>query len=248
MNRSLTAPFVVLALGIGWPASTAADSLTQSGPQTFEYKIRHALYGDIGTYLNIVETSGDAVNVRSSLRIAVKFLGLAVYREEAERRERWIGDRLVDFRSVTEKNGERIEVTGEARGDAFVIKAPWGTAEAPSDVRPSNPWSAKVLEPRIVMSTTTGRLFQPRVRISAEELTMLDGQRRKLRRYEIETDKREFVWLDDQDVPVVFGTDDDGARVEFVLVRTYPQQAGSPAVRRDKLPPEPTSVIEVLAD
>jgi hypothetical protein len=248
MNRSLTVPAVVLALGIGWPASTAADSLTQNGPRIFEYKIRHALYGDIGTYTNIIETSGDAVNVHSSLRIAVKFLGLAMYREEAERREQWIGDRLVDFRSVTEKNGERIEVTGQARGDSFVIKAPWGTAEAPSDVRPSNPWSAKMLAPKTVMSTTTGRLFQPRVRISAEELTMPDGQRRKLRQYEIVTDKREFVWLDDQDVPVVFGTDDEGARVEFVLVRTDPQQAGSPAVRRDKLPPGPAPVIEILAD
>lgn len=244
MNRSLVAtPFVLLALGIGWPASSAADPLLPTSPQILEYKIRHALYGEIGTYFNVIETSGDTIDVRSSLRIAVKFLGLAMYSEEAERSERWVGDRLVAFNSVTRKNGERIEVTGEARDNAFVIKAPWGTAEAPADVRPSNPWSAKVLAPATVMSTTTGRLFQPRVRISAEELTMLDGQRRKLRQYEIVTDKREFVWLDEQDVPVVFGTDDDGARVEFVLV-----QASQPALRSDKLLPLRATHIQAVAD
>lgn len=243
-----------MALGVcaGWVVPAAADPLTRSRisgePQVLEYRIRHALYGDIGTYSNVIETSGDAVDVRSSLRIAVKFFGMAMYREEADRRERWVGDRLVLFSSVTHKNGERIEVNGEARGDAFVVRAPWGTAEAPADVKPSNPWSAKVLAPATVMSTTTGRLFQPRVKVSAEELTMLDGQRRKLRQYEIVTDKREFVWLDEQNVPVIFGTDDDGARVEFVLVRASEETTARSAIRPDKLPPLRASRIDSLAD
>jgi len=224
----------------------AADSAPDE-PQVLEYRIRHALYGDIGTYFNIIEKAGDKVDVRSSLRIDVKFLGLSLYNEEAERRESWVGDRLVLFRSVTHKNGQRIEVNGEARNNSFVINAPWGTAEAPPDVKPSNPWSAKVLEPATVMSTTTGRLFQPRVRITAEELTLLDGQRRKLRQYEIFTDKREFVYLDDRNVPVIFGTDKDGSRVEFVLVRASDKDTALSAIRTDKLPPRTTG-IQATAD
>ncbi len=213
-------------------------------PQIFEYRINHALYGDIGTYRNIVERSGETVAVRSVLDIAVRFLGFAVYREAGERLERWHGDRLVEFRSVTDKNGERLEVTGEARDDGFVVKGPLGIARAPRDVRPSNPWSVKLLNADTVMSTTTGRLFPTRVKGGAESTLTLNGQPRKLRRFDIFTDKPEFVWLDERDVAVVFGTEDNGSRVEFILTRITTGDGDTPLVRPDKLPPAITVANE----
>jgi hypothetical protein len=206
-------------------------------PQIFEYRVNHALYGDIGTYKNVVERRGDTVAVRSTLDIAVRFLGLPVYREAGERLERWHGDRLIEFRSVTHKNGEKLEVTGEARDDTFVIKGPAGIAKAPRDVSPSNPWSVKMLNAETMMSTSTGKFMPARVKGGIEDIVLFNGKPRKLRRFDVESDKQEYVMLDERDIAVVFGTEDNGSRVEFVLTRVGNGETGTPAVRPDKVPP-----------
>lgn len=213
-------------------------------PQVFEYKVNHAVYGEIGTYKNIVERRGEMVAVRSTLDIAVRFLGIPVYRQAGERLERWHGDRLIEFRSVTRKNGETLEVTGEAREDAFVVKGPDGIVQAPKDVRPSNPWSARMLNAETMMSTTTGKVMPARVKGGGEDIVLFNGSPRKVRRFDVQSDKQEFVLLDERDVPVVIGTEDDGSRVEFVLTRISNGEAGAATVRRDKLPPAITVANE----
>lgn len=242
----LSCAFVVGAASALVAAAALADSETAAGTtaQIFEYRINHALYGDIGTYRNIVERRGETIAVRSTLDIAVRFLGFPVYREAGERLERWHDDRLIEFRSVTHKNGEKLEVIGEARDDAFVIKGPSGIAQAPRDVRPSNPWSVKLLNAETMMSTTTGRLFPTRVKGGTEGTVTLNGQPRKLRRFDILTDKQEFVLLDERDVAVAFGTEDNGSRVEFILTRITSGGADMPLVRPDKLPPAITVANE----
>jgi hypothetical protein len=222
-----TAAIADPGLALGTPSRSA---------QIFEYKVMHALYGDIGTYQNVVEHAGDTVAVHSTLDIAVRFLGLPVYREAGQRFERWRNDRLIEFRSVTDKNGAKLEVTGQARGEVFVINGPSGTTEAPKDVRPSNPWSAKMLGPATMMSTTTGHLFKARVSGGVEGTVTLNGQPRKLRQFDVVSDKQEFLWLDERDIPVVFGTEDNGSRVEFILTRVAAGETGAAPLRLDKLP------------
>lgn len=244
MTRSLGAVSCSAIAGAAALAASVALAETDSSApppagasQIFEYKVNHALYGDIGTYKNIIDRRGDTIAVRSTLDIAVRFLGFPVYREAGERLERWHGDRLVEFRSITRKNGETLEVTGEARDDAFVIKGPGGIAQAPRDVRPSNPWSVKMLHADTMMSTTTGKVMPARVKGGAEDIVLFNGKPRKLRRFDVQSDKQEFVLLDERDVAVVFGTEDNGSRVEFVLTRISQGEAGPGAVRPDKLPP-----------
>ena len=48
-----------------------------------------------------------------------------------------------------------------------------------------------------------------------------------LRQYEIISDKHEFVWLDDQGVPVAFRTQEDGDDIDFILERRGPLVANS---------------------
>lgn len=207
-------------LGLASPASATASA------QVFEYKIKHAHYGDIGTYTNTVTRDGDRTEVVSSLRVVVKMLGLVVYRREAERTERWQNERLVSFASVDNKNGERIEVHGEARGDAFIISSRSGKIVAPAYVRPSNPWSADILAANVMMSTSTGRVFQARVRGGEEDVVFVEGRPERLRRFEIDSDKREYVWLDRNDVTVAFRTEDDGTPIDFILSRYPSGEAG----------------------
>lgn len=199
-----------------------------AGPEVYEYKVEHPLYGDIGTYTNIVDQSGDTADVETKLNVEVKLLGIVVHRQEAERREHWQHDRLTLFRSLTETNGKPMAVEGEAHGNAFVITSPAGTVTAPADVRPTNPWSPTVLGADVVMSTKSGRVFKAHLDSVKDEVVKTDtGTPEHLRRFDVTTDKHQTVWLDERNVPVAFRTIEDGTPIDFVLTR-YPSGAPQP--------------------
>jgi hypothetical protein len=118
----------------------AGPAKAQSSAQ-FVYHVNHSVFGDIGTYTNTVEPTRDGVTVKTQAHFEVKMLGVRMHREDAERTERWQGNRLVAFRGVTDKGDGPVEVKGEAHGNNFVITSPQGTITAPWSVHPANPWS-----------------------------------------------------------------------------------------------------------
>jgi len=203
---ALLAGLTMLAPAAAWATQT-----------TYDYHIEHPRYGDIGTYTNVVKDFGDSIEVDSEIHVAVRVFGMVMYREEGTRTEHWQGNRLVGFDSVTVTNGTRIEVHGEAKGDAFVLTTPSGTIEAPPQVHPSNPWALQVLDTDMVMSTKSGRV--ERVNVSGGELESVnfDGKELRLHRYDVVGTKREQVWLDDRGVSVAFRTEDEGSKIDFVL-------------------------------
>jgi hypothetical protein len=205
-----------------------------AGPDIYEYRVEHPLYGDIGTYTNIVDQAGDSADIETRLNIVVKFLGVVVHREEAERREHWQNDRLTLFRSVTKTNGQPIEVAGEAHGDTFVIEAPTGTFDAPANVRPTNPWSLSFVTSGLVMSTKSGRIFKAHLDDVKDVVVMADGKSERLRQFDVTTDKHQVVWMDEHNVPVAFRTEENGTPIDFVLMR-YP--SGAPQLWQGPTPP-----------
>lgn len=208
-SRFVLLAALLLAVASGVPARAAAER--------YEYRVIHPTYGDVGTYVNIVNRTGDDTEVTSELRIAVRILGIVVYRQEASRVERWHGRQLVSFDGLTITNGERLPVHGVARNGVFIVTTPSGTVSAPADVHPSNPWSVMVLQSRVLMSTRTGQIQAARVTGGQLEPVHLPGLSRNLHQYEIDTDKRQFVWVDDTGTPVAFSTSERGTPIDFVL-------------------------------
>lgn len=191
----------------------------------YEYHVEHPRYGDIGTYSNIVKETGDEAEIDTELHVAVKLLGIVMYREDAKRVEHWKNDRLVAFAGVTVTNGKRLELKGQAQGDDFVIATQDGTVTAPARVHPSNPWAPMVLNTDLMMSTKTGRIDQVQVSSGGVEAVTFDGKDLRLRRFEIASHVRQFVWLDEHGVIVAFRVDRDGTPIDFVLA--HPPQAAS---------------------
>jgi Family of unknown function (DUF6134) len=216
-GRRRTMQTLVAGAFIGIGVTGAAPAM--AGITTYEYRIDHPTYGDIGTYVNVVRQSGAETEVDSELRIAVKVLGIVVYRQEASRVERWRGDKLVSFDGTTVTNGDKIELHGERRDDGFVLKTPAGQVMAPASVHPSNPWSPAVLKADVMMSTRTGRIMTVTVKGGEERTVTLAGHPMRLRQYEVVGEKHQFVWFDGRGCPVGFRTEEEGATVDFVLVR-----------------------------
>jgi hypothetical protein len=211
----------ILCLIFALPAGgIASPSAVASAPQshTYTYSVEHALYGNIGTFSDTVEQTGDTKRIDSRLRVAVRILGIVVHREEADRTEIWQGDRLVSFHSITTVNGSPIEVRGEARPDGFAITSPSGTTVAPGNVYPSSPWVAHLSDgPALMMSTKTGKLL-PVTALGGEQTRIaVHGTDVAVHHYEFITDKRQDVWMDAQGVPVRFRTEQGGRPIDFVL-------------------------------
>ena len=196
------------------PASAAAPAT-----RDLVYKVTHSTYGDIGTYSNIVQTNGDTTTVTTTVHLTVKVLGIVMHREDDQRTEEWKNNRLVAFHGVTDKNGDKIVVSGKAHDDSFVITTPSGTYAAPASVHPANPWSMASLQSTTMMQVDTGKVNPVSVQGGGETTVDIDGAKVAAREYEIDGQKRSRVWIDGQGVPIKFTVDDDTGVVSFTLVR-----------------------------
>jgi hypothetical protein len=144
-------------------------------------------------------------------------LGIKLYNEDAQRTERWQGNRLISFNGVTNKGNQSTVVRGEARGNSFVINSPQGTITAPATVHPANPWSANFLASSTMMRPDSGKIERVRVGGGQETVVDIDGRPVRAQKYEITGDTSYTVWLDPQGVPVMFVVDDDSGKVTFTL-------------------------------
>ncbi len=200
---SLIAVFVI-------PAAAAT-------PLQLTYRVTHSRYGDIGSYINTVEPANGGTTVLTRAHFEVKMLGIKLYNEDAQRTERWQGNRLISFNGVTNKGSQSTVVRGEARGNSFVINSPQGTITAPATVHPANPWSANFLASSTMMRPDSGKIERVRVSGGQETVVDIDGRPVRAQKYEITGDTSYAVWLDRQGVPVMFVVDDDSGKVTFTL-------------------------------
>ncbi len=217
---SRTSPLTWLAMAIGLIGGLVlAGPATAQGSAQFVYQVNHSVFGDIGTYTNTVEPNRDGTTVKTRAHFEVKMLGVRMYHEDADRTERWQGNRLVSFRSVTDKGDGPQEVKGEARGNSFVISSPQGTITAPSSVHPANPWSSSFLHSNTMMRPDSGKLEQVRIGSGQETAVKIDNANIPTVKYEVDGTTKYTVWLDGSGVPVKFLVDDNTGKVTFTLAK-----------------------------
>jgi len=211
--RASAAVAGALACALGACAAVAET------PAQFIYRVSHSTFGDIGTYSNTIEPRGDSTTVQTRAHFEVSMLGVRMYREDAQRTERWQGNRLVSFHGVTNKGDGPVEVKGEARGNGFLITSAQGTVTAPASVHPANPWSNNFLTSDTMMRTDSGKLEQVRVGGGKETSVKIDGATIPTIKFEIDGSTKYTVWLDGRGVPVKFVADDDTGKVTFTLAK-----------------------------
>jgi hypothetical protein len=205
---------IVAAMGL---SVIAAITPALAKPQVYTYSVMHPTYGEIGTFTDTIERSPEATRIDSCLRIAVKFLGIVVYREDASTTEIMRGNRLVSLQSATEKDGQHLEVHGEARGDQFVVTATAGSSIGPAAIAPSDPWVLKHTGDATVVFTDTGRIINLHVSGGDYDTVSLNGRQVSARHFVVTGDKRQEVWLDNREIPIMFRTVEDGTPIDFVL-------------------------------
>jgi hypothetical protein len=210
---------IVSMLIVGGGAMASA-SPASAALQKFVYQVRHSTYGSIGTYTNSVETNGDKTTVTTEGRIRVSILGIVLYRQDFDRVERWVGERLMSFEGLTTTNGRATEVKGKAEGDSFAVSSPNGTFMAPATVKLANPWSDTLLKGETMMTPDRGQIEDVKIRPAEMTELAINGSKVRARRYEIARitgEKRYDVWIDDGGTPVMFNVNTRRGMVTFTL-------------------------------
>ena len=203
------------ALLVGVSGGTA-QAMAES-PRELVYNVKHSVFGNIGTYSNRIEASGATVTIKTTAHFLVTALGVGLHREDAQRVEQFQGDRLTFFHGVTVKNGDTIEVKGQASGNNFVIDSPAGQTTAPGSVKPANPWSTKSIESNEMMRVDTGKVEKVTVNNRGETNVNIDGASTAVHEYDISGATKYKVYFDNHDTPVMFVVDDDSGQVTFTL-------------------------------
>ena len=207
----LLALLALVLAGVGRSADASADT------RQLVYDVKHSVFGDIGTYTNVIESLGGTVTIKTAAHFLVKALGVGLHREDAQRVEQWQGNRLMFFHGITVKNGDTTEVSGKAEGNNFVIISPLGTITAPGSIKPANPWSSRSLDSTTMMRVDTGKVEQVRVSNGGETNVTVDGTTVPAKEYEISGSTHYKIWIDQHDIPVMFVVDDDSGQVTFTL-------------------------------
>lgn len=204
----------LVAVMVGGLSSVCAAA----APIQLTYRVTHSVYGNIGTYINTIEPSaGGTTTVRTRAHFEVKMIGIKMYSEDAQRIERWQGNRLIWFSGVTDKRGTPMVIKGEARGNNFIISSPEGTITAPANVHPANPWSANFLDSNTMMRVDDGKIEKVRISGGEPVVLNLDGKSVRAQKYDVNGAIRYEVWIDSKGVPVMFVIDEDFGKITFTL-------------------------------
>jgi hypothetical protein len=205
MKRKLRRLIAAACVAGGMLASGASDAA--QAPQKLAFTVHHSRYGRIGTYTNTVVRNGDEATVTTEIHIAVSILGVTLFRQEASRQERWNGERLTSFHSITTTNGNSTELSGSVDGDHFVVKTPNGDTVAPASVKLANPWSAKILEGNFLLTPDRGHLDEVRVARGDPTTLSLAGKQVTAKKYDVfllDGRKKYEIDLDEHGTPVQF--------------------------------------------
>jgi hypothetical protein len=203
----------------------ASPHAAAAGQYRLDYHVSHSLYGDIGTYSNVIETEGDTTTVTSALDVKVSFLGVVGYRRDARRVETWMGDRLLDFHGTSHLNGKTIVLSGAAQGDEFVIITANGEVSAPASIRVANPWTTNTLNGDTILLPDEGVIKKARLTDAGETSVTIQGRNVRVREYAIGligAAKHYQVWFDPTNTPVMFRVFDSDGICTFTLNGSKP--------------------------
>ena len=154
-------------LGTVLLALCAGPSFASSAEPTCGAPVDFAAYRNgqhIGSHRVSFERQGDRLLVTTSIELALKFIGITVYRYKHRSQEEWWGGDLRSFSSSTDDDGKSYEVrVVRDRAQLKVERlAPGAAAYAgdviPADVLPSTHWNLRQAAQTSLLNAQKGTL------------------------------------------------------------------------------------------
>jgi hypothetical protein len=158
------------------------------------YKIDHEQFGEIGRHVITFSCQDEDLLVETEISGEVTVLSLPVYKLAGTYREVWRGDRLINFESKLDDNGERFEVSARAEGDHMLIDRRRGRIEAPASIVSDHPWNIAMLDRTLLFDTRRGKLRHVQVEPAGKEALMIGGREVVADKYRMSGDLERMHW------------------------------------------------------
>lgn len=184
------------------PAAAAAKVVSLADP--------FALYGEqivfdvkrngtrIGTQTVTFKKTDQTVKVGVALELAIKFLGITVYRYDYRSDAIWRDGLLVQLISKQNDDGEINEVRVVSSEDGLRVEGPKGVVVASADLFPTNHWNPGVLGSRQVINTLNGSLAEVTIINEGRETITAQGKAISATKFVYRGDVNPTVWYDDR--------------------------------------------------
>ena len=192
MMRALLAGALLL-LGAATASLASAGPIPPSGRMAFEV-LRNG--SPIGTHTLRFRRDGEVTEVDIAIDLAVRVLGITVYRYTHRNTERWQGESLLSLTSATDRNGTPLQVRARRNGAAIEVESSEaGRYAAPPDLVTTSYWHPGFVRSR-KLDTQGGRMLQVTITDRGEETIRALGTDIVARRWSIAGDLALDIWYD----------------------------------------------------
>jgi hypothetical protein len=171
----------------------------------------------IGTHTLAFRRDGEVTQVEIAIDLAVRVLGIAIYRYTHRNTERWQGDHLLSMVSTTDRNGRPYSVRAVRNGAAIEVESSEaGKFSAPADLVTTSYWHPAFIRGR-KLDTQGGRMLEVSVADRGEETIRSRGADTIARRWTIAGDLRLDIWYDRAGAwSKLRFAGEDGSTIEYV--------------------------------
>lgn len=211
----LVMPLVLASLA---PAGAGAgfDPLAMYGP---ELRFRVFRNGEeIGSHTVSFRQDGESVHAAARFDIAVRLLGIAVFRFDYRSDAVWQGGTLQRLAAEVNDDGTARSLQAHRHGDSVIVEGPRGLARVVAPLWPSNHWHPGVLVQTRVLNTLTGGIDQVSIAEVGRETVSTNAGPVSARHFRYSGDLHDVdAWYDPQGRWVrlrFLGT--DGTPVDYV--------------------------------
>ena len=213
-NKALSAAIAASALFLS-AARLANAALPESGKLDFT-----VLRGgsEIGTHRLEFSRQGDELKVDIGTDIAVKMLGIAVYRFEHEGHETWRDGQLVSLESKTNDDGTPHHLAVNAADGKLVVNGDARQGDENPDVIPASLWNEDLVKQNALLNTLDGSSMDVTVREVGPETVEVNGEPVTATHYSVTGKLERELWYDAAGVLVqVKFAGSDGSEISYVL-------------------------------
>ncbi|MGE0119699.1 MAG: DUF6134 family protein [Dongiaceae bacterium] len=180
----------------------------------------------IGTHSVVFRHDGRDLEVATWTDIAVKLLGVTLYRFRYQAEESWIDGQLTRLTSRTDNDGEPLTVNLAKTGDRIRGTCNGIPLDLPADTIPISVWHPDFIRQSVILDQYKCAAQKVRTADQGTEFIPAGPKSVKARHYALSGDVRRDVWYgpDGQTLQVLFPAK-DGSKIAFVMRPSPPPAA-----------------------
>ncbi|HYQ72482.1 MAG TPA: DUF6134 family protein [Gammaproteobacteria bacterium] len=198
-----------------WFAAIALPASGGAADAAKEWRFRVYLDDQEVGYHHFHLTQADtATRLISKAEMQVTFLKIPFFTYRHENIERWNGACLESIDSVTDENGERYRVNGNAGDDGFRVTGSTGEAVLPDCISTFAYWDKAFLQQGSLLNAQTGEYIDVQVDYLGEQPISAGDTTRSAHRYRLETDDLDLeLWYSQEGHWLALQSTVDGGRL-----------------------------------